>query len=310
MISLRRMAETGVVWSGVPRLAALARRGRTLVLAYHNVVPDALAPAGDRSLHLPESAFCRQLDMLIELCDVVPLASLLFDPPADARPRVVITFDDAYHGALTLAAGALRTRRLPATVFVPPAMLGQASFWWDAFAGPEGLPPTIRAEALGPLSGDDEQVRSWATQHGLAAQKLPDWLRPGTESELKAWVEAGLGIGAHSWRHANLTRIPSSEIVEELNRPLEWLRERFGSLVWPWLTYPYGLATTEIADLARRAGYQGGLLVAGGWIPRPLTTPFLLPRVNVPAGLSPNGFRLRLAGLFRGAVADSQQLVQ
>jgi peptidoglycan/xylan/chitin deacetylase (PgdA/CDA1 family) len=257
---------------------------------------------------LPESVFERQLDILAELCDVVPLASLLVDPATDARRRVIITFDDAYRGALTLAAAALRARGLPATVFVPPATLGRVSFWWDAFAGQEGLPLPLRAQALGPLSGDDQQIRTWAAQQGLAAIEPPEWLRPGTESELRAWASGpGLTVAAHTWRHANLTRLPSSEMVEELNRPLVWLRERFASAVEPWLTYPYGLATKDTADLVCKAGYQGALLVAGGWLPRPVPNAFLLPRLNVPAGLSTNGFRLRLAGLFRQPVAEPQQ---
>jgi peptidoglycan/xylan/chitin deacetylase (PgdA/CDA1 family) len=309
MISLRRIAETGIIWSGVPRLAALSRRGRTLVLAYHNIVPDGAPPSGDRSLHLAESAFGRQLDTLADLCDVVRLASLLAQPAADARPRVIITFDDAYHGALTLGRGALQKRDLPATVFVPPAMLGRASFWWDAYAGAEGLPMSLRAQAIGALSGDDQQVRAWAAQQGLAELEVSGWLRPGNESELRAWAATReLTVAPHTWRHANLTRLPPSEALEELERPLGWLRERFSSALEPWITYPYGLATVETAALARQAGYKGGLLVEGGWGSRPVVDPFLLPRLNVPSGISIEGFRLRLAGLFRSAVAIPQQV--
>jgi peptidoglycan/xylan/chitin deacetylase (PgdA/CDA1 family) len=308
MVSLRELAEAGAIWSGAPRLAARTRRGRTLILAYHNVVPDAWPVQGDRSLHMPESAFGRQLDRLIELADVVPLSYVLVDPPPSSRPRVIITFDDGYHGALTLAAAALRERGLPATMFVPPALLGRPSFWWDAFAGPEGVDPAFRTQALEALRGDDDAVRAWAAERGTAAQAIPAWLRPGTEAELTAWVKSGFTVGSHSWRHANLARLVGAELVEELARPMVWLRERFAGAFEPWLTYPYGRATRDTAGGAREAGYRGALLVSGGWAPRPVEDPFVLPRLNVPSGVSMRGFELRLAGLSRRGVACLQQV--
>ncbi len=269
MKGIRGIAEASLIQSGLARLLAQTRRGRTLILAYHNVAPDALPAAGDRSLHVAETTFAAQLDLLAERCDVVPLSSVLADPPAGSRPRVAITFDDAYRGALTLGGAALRARGLPATMFVPPALLGRPSFWWDAYAGPDGLAPGFRTQALGPLRGDDDAVRAWATGQGLGAQLQSPWLQPGTETELQAWVDSGLTVAAHTWRHANLTCLSEAEVVEELNRPQKWLRERFGNAAEPWLTYPYGLATPAVAALARTAGYSGALLVSGGWARRP-----------------------------------------
>jgi peptidoglycan/xylan/chitin deacetylase (PgdA/CDA1 family) len=288
-------------------LTARGRRGRTLILAYHNIIPDSSPPLGDRSLHLRQAAFDRQLDVLVEHCDVVALSSVLVDPPESGRPRVVITFDDAYHGALTLGAAALRSRGLPATVFVPPGMLGRDSFWWDAFAEPDGLSAAFRAEALGSCQGDDEQVRAWALRQGFSSHQLPAWFRPGTESALQDWVASGLRVASHSWRHANLTGLATADVVNEVNRPLEWLCDHFGNAVESWLTYPYGFATAATLERVREAGYDGALLVGGGWVPRPLTDRWAVPRLNIGAGMSIRGFYLRISGVFQSAVAAMQQ---
>ena len=98
--ALKHLAERALVRSGVERFARRTRRGRTLVLAYHNVLPNGEAVSGDKDLHLPQKEFSLQLDALAETHDVVPIDSIGRASPLSARPRVVITFDDAYMGAL------------------------------------------------------------------------------------------------------------------------------------------------------------------------------------------------------------------
>ena len=166
MPSARRLVEASLIWCGVDRWAARSRRGRCLVLAYHNIVPDDAAVVGDRSLHLPRHRFAQQLDALVESCDVIPLTAVLSERSPDARPAVAITFDDAYQGALTLGARELRARRLPATMFVAPGLLGGHTFWWDALAGPDGLSAALRDHVLVALRGDGDATRAWAVRSG------------------------------------------------------------------------------------------------------------------------------------------------
>jgi hypothetical protein len=78
---------------------------------------------------------------------------------------------------------------------------------------------------------------------------------------------------------------------------MTWLRERFASFI-PWLTYPYGLYSPAAQAAADKAGFTGALRVDGGWLrshaPR---AAFALPRMNIPAGVSINGFRMRIDGI-------------
>jgi peptidoglycan/xylan/chitin deacetylase (PgdA/CDA1 family) len=309
VISARSVAEAGLVWTGISRLAGRGRRGHALVLAYHNIIPDDVSDAGDRSLHLRHSVFARQLDLLADLCDVVPLPSVLIEPPVDARPRIAITFDDAYHGALTLGASELRARRMPATVFVPPGLLGTDAFWWDAVAGPEGLSAARREHAMVELRGDGDAVRAWAAADGGRVHSVPHWLRPGVEAEVREWVQdEAMTVGAHTWRHPNLSRLSPEDAADELVRSRRWLSEHIPRGIVPWLTYPYGLATPAVTAAAAAAGYDAALAATGGWIGRPAGDRYWLPRMNVPSGLSLYGFRLRLAGMLGSVVAPTQHI--
>jgi peptidoglycan/xylan/chitin deacetylase (PgdA/CDA1 family) len=292
---LRRAVEQilGPAGRGLLRTPAVA--GRALILAYHNVVPDEAPRAGDSPLHLPVSAFARQLDLLAASCDVVPLQRMFAYPPGH-RLTVAITFDDAYRGALTLGAAELARRSLPATVFVPTGMLDDRTFWWDDLArGESGLPPALRERALVELQGKDAAIRAAA---GAPVSMLPTYMRTATLAELGRTVTMfGFTLGAHTWGHPNLAALPPEELGPELERPLPWLREHFPMATIPWIAYPYGLATPSVHAAAAAAGYAGGLRVEGGWFRPDQISAFAVPRLNVPSGVTLNGFALRLAGL-------------
>ncbi|MEZ4586468.1 MAG: polysaccharide deacetylase family protein [Gemmatimonadales bacterium] len=269
--------------------------GRVLVLAYHNLVPDEDPAGGDRSLHLPLSSFVWQLEHLRRTVDVVPLTEAL-TPSHSARPRAVITFDDAYRGATLLGSAALADAGLPATYFVAPELLGGTP-WWDRFAPEDGeWSAELRERLLRERAGRDREVAAWATEAGIATGSLGDWHRIANEEELaRAASRPGMTVGSHSWGHPNLCALAPDELRDELARPAEWLDARFPTTV-PWLAYPYGLVTPEVARAVAAQGFAGALRVDGGWWPRALDEPFDLPRWNVPAGISRAGFRLRLAG--------------
>jgi peptidoglycan/xylan/chitin deacetylase (PgdA/CDA1 family) len=299
---VKAFLESGLVASGVARLARRRFQGRTLILAYHNIVPAGLSPVGESSLHLPEEVFTAQLDALLRTHDVVPLSSILGHRPLPARrPRVVITFDDAYRGAVTAGIRALARRGLPATVFVCPGFVGsrENTFWWDSLCrhGSAGLSEGDRHEALTTHQGDDTAVRRWALSSGYGTQPVPWYASVASEKDLEAAVRsAGITLGSHSWSHRNLAALDAQRLADELARPLQWLRARFHP-VEEVLAYPYGLASPAVERATAAAGYRAGLRISGGWIRDHAPTPYATPRLNVPAGLSPNGFALRVSGI-------------
>ncbi|MFN2564897.1 MAG: polysaccharide deacetylase family protein [Gemmatimonadaceae bacterium] len=286
--------------SGITALARRRRRADVLILAYHNVVPDDTASCGDEPLHLSRSRFAAQLDLLAETHDVVPLADALTGRAGRRdRPRAVITFDDAYRGALTLGAAELALRRMPATVFVAPAFVGGAAFWWDRVV----LPPpgeersAFRTRALEECAGRDAAVRELALQCGFTEREVPSYARCASEWELTESGSSGtFTLGSHSWSHPNLAAVSGSVVREELARPLVWLRGRFMGVL-PVLAYPYGRFSDATVAAARAAGYSAALRNDGGWLRRGQTDALRTPRVDIPSGLSSAGFALRAAGL-------------
>ena len=302
---MKRASEILLARSGIAALARRWRGAQAVVLAYHNVLPDRAAAVGDGSLHLPRRAFAAQLDQLRRTHDVVPLDAVL-DPSASRRnrPRAALTFDDAYRGAITIGLAEVVARGMPATVFVAPQFVGGGTFWWDALADPPGgeVQPAVRAQAVEALAGDDGAVRAWARATGLRVAEVPAWARVAAEEELQAVGRLpGITFGAHSWGHPNLTRVTAARLQDELRRPLQWLRDRFTPVI-DWLAYPYGCWSPEVEEAAGAAGYRAAVRVDGGWLPRaaprvPAAARFHLPRLNVPAGVSAEGFVLRCAGL-------------
>jgi peptidoglycan/xylan/chitin deacetylase (PgdA/CDA1 family) len=292
---IRGTVEHLVVGSGMAALASRSRRNRTLVLAYHNVVPDGEGVPGDRSLHLSLGDFRRQLDLVQRHGEVIPLEEA-WGPAANDVPRFVLTFDDAYRGTILVALPELAARGLSATIFVPPGLLGGEAFWWDAVPVSGWENPTPMEE----LRGEADRVRRWALEQGMELRSIPHMQLPCTVEELReATTQRGIRLGCHTWDHPNLERLSAGEIRDQMSRNLTWLEES-GLPTVPWVAYPYGKTSGTVRQVVRELGLSGGLRVDGGWLPLEPGDPFDVPRINVPAGISTRGFRILLSGLRPG----------
>jgi peptidoglycan/xylan/chitin deacetylase (PgdA/CDA1 family) len=301
-VSLKRVTERALVGGGIAHLSRLLRSPGTVILTYHNIIPDGEPRFGDAALHLPLRVFARQLDLLERSHELVPLQAILEAADAGtARPRAVITFDDAYRGAVTAAVDELARRGLPATIFVAPAFVGAHSFWWDTLGGAGGRTvESIRDHALHELKGDDRAVREWARSSGFSRRAVPEHARPASENELRdAARHAGIALASHTWSHRNLTRLAETEVDAELQTSLSWLRARFDDVV-AWLAYPYGAADPAVQERVAAAGYDGAVLGSGGWLlPERLRNRYAIRRMNVSSEFSLDGFTLRTSGLVR-----------
>lgn len=293
--ALKSTAELVLARGGAARIARSLRRRQAVVLTYHNIRPDGASSAGDASLHLPRRAFIEQVEALRSTHEIVPLDALL-EPVSDsrARPRAAITFDDTYRGAVTIGVDELQKRGIPATMFVAPGCLGDQTFWWDRLAVPSlgEIEPAVRHRALHQLAGQGHRIEAPAI--GMPGSDM----RSATESEIHEALarHPGLSVGSHSWSHPNLAALGAAELSEELDRPLAWLRQRFARAT-PWVSYPYGCFSDTVRAAAERAGYRGGVTLASGWVGPDAVDPFAIPRLNVPAGLSLDGFVARIAGV-------------
>jgi len=298
----KSLVERLLLHAGPAALSRRAHRGRKLVLAYHNIVPAGERVVGDESLHLQQRRFAEQLDLILESgARVIPLDALM-DRSSESEDEsfvsVSITFDDAYHGAVKTGVEELVRRDLPATIFVIPDLVGDQTFWWDAL----GSSNMAREAALRVDHGRNEGVFAWARGWGLPITTMPQHARSATLAELREAANYdGITLASHTWSHPNLTSLTEDECRLEFGRATDWLRCHFGYSPG-WLSYPYGLHGATAERAASASGYHGAFAVEGGWLPRMAweLDAFRLPRLNIPAGISRDGFSLRLAGLLSG----------
>jgi peptidoglycan/xylan/chitin deacetylase (PgdA/CDA1 family) len=253
---------------GVDRLARriAGARGRGVALLWHRIRPEG--PHQEETVRaVSVDDLARQLDLLSELGDVVPLASL-DKVVRGRRPRFALTFDDDDPGHAEHTLPLLVSRDLPATFFLSGRWRGAAGpYWWEvlearvrdrgaaAVAAEYGFPPTTDAAALArALTGTshaedlaDEAARTpWRTMNAVQAASL---------------VAAGMEIGFHTLDHPSLPTLHDAalhsavvsgrvELAEELGTPLD----RFA--------YPHGHADDRVAAAVRAGGYVSGWTTA------------------------------------------------
>lgn len=278
-------------------------RESAVVLSYHNVVPDGADLEIGSPRHVPRGVFGAQLDALMRTFDVVPLEEIVAGggQTARTRPRAAITFNGCYSGAMTTGLAEVRSRGLPATVFVSPSMLGGRAFWWDAVDRGDS-DSDFETCAVERANGDGAMVRALAAHAGLSLRRVPAYARSATEEELHRAAELdGISIGTHGLSHVDLTRLDPDALCRELRHALQWIERRVSRAV-AYLALPYGRSSPLVAAMARQLGYRAGLLSSGGCIrdcsKRAAEGWFLMPRVEMQSHASLTTLTPRAVGFF------------
>lgn len=294
--SASRIVYGTMVAARLPRLWRQLRPG-AVVFCFHNVVANNEARGGDASLHMGLSDFEIIIDWIRSTYDVVPLGDLVarVREGASVRGLAALTFDDAYRGVLRHAVPVLCRAKLPATLFVVSVAPRRPEFfWWDRLAARGKLTEERRATCLARHRGLGEAIlRSLPGEDEVP--ELPESLLPASWEEIRAGLGGNLTIGSHTARHPNLTALGVDDVRHELVGSRREIREQTG---WDsaLICYPYGLHDEVVLREARHAGYIGGVTLRGGVV-RAGEDPLALPRVNVPAGISPETLECWAAGL-------------
>lgn len=268
-------------------LAAAWRRLRpaATVFCYHNVVPDELENRiGDGALHLGAGRFGAHMDWIASAFRVVSLEEIA-GRVRGGKPvhgLAAISFDDGYAGVFRHALPLLRTRNLPSTVFVVSGAARRPQpFWWDRLGLEGQLDEVTRLRCRDELTGRGEAVAlAFPPRTGMA---VLDVLLPASIAEITRLVGDHLTIGSHTRTHANLTRLPASELAGELAGSRADLGADLGREP-DLVSYPYGCTSEAVRAAARSAGYQAGIALSYGRVST-RTDSFDVIRVNVPAGL-------------------------
>ena len=198
-----------------------------LVLCYHKV---------DRRLELGVTRisprrFARQVERLASRgWRAITIRELLATARGEreAAPReVAITFDDGYRALREHAFPVLAALGWPATCSVITDYAGRLNRWDVAYGG-----------------------RRFAH---LA------W------RDMRRWEGRGITFVSHTATHPRLSWCDDATVSRELARSRAMLRGALGGDGYRIVSYPFGVAGLRERRLAREAGYDSGLALAGRW---------------------------------------------
>ena len=305
---LRSFVSRSLVTSGLTRLGRRWRDHRgSLILYGHRVSDD-----NEGFLEgLPPHWFREQLAYLTRHYEVIPLSTLVacIEEGRPPPPRsVALTFDDGFRDNVEAALPVLEAFNVTATVFLVTGSLSDGQLPWSqrlGFLFQRTEVAEVQHDLLGPLPIPlaDEAQRRRAYQHVKSALvPLPYGPRDavieqfghrlGVEAPLNrmmTWqhareaLAAGHEMGAHTYSHALLARVPPSEARWEMERSRLDLQEHLG-LRHPSFCFPAGSNTPELRKLAYELGFRSAFAPSRG---RRLNRPgdvnaFSLVRVGMP----------------------------
>ena len=197
-----------------------------LVLCYHAV--SDVWPAG---FAVPAHQIEQQVAGLLGRGYVgTTFSSAVLDPPA--QRTLAITFDDAYRSVFAEARPVLESLGVPATVFVPTALVAT------------------------------EKPMQWpGTDHWLGSDHESE-LTPMSWDELGELHESGWEIGSHTRTHPHLPTLGPEAMRDELAGSRSDLAARIGASCQS-IAYPYGDWDEKVVDASRSAGFTAGGALAG-----------------------------------------------
>lgn len=306
--------------SGLIALAEACARG-VPILAYHGVTEKPDGVLGNlRRLHVPRAQFEEHMGLLAGRWRPIPLSTLAASLQSrETLPRrsVVVTVDDGYRNALTVALPILQRHGVPATVFV--LTRPQRRLWIDRLEaavansaarelGWNGQTftlstPAERREAIRALLPRFELMRDTREADLARLRRLlgdPEEVSDD-DRDLLTWAEvralgcAGLEIGSHADLHEPLTERGLDEARSALRLSYAALEGELGPGRYS-LSYPFGAWNAPLATAAREAGFVSAVTGDPG-LNRGGTDPFALRRFLVGADDDRSRLRSALSGL-------------
>ena len=195
---------------------------RTMVLAYHAVSPYPNALSVDAPMLAAQVQALLRRGMRPVTC-----ADLL---SGEAGSDVfAVTFDDGYRSVYDRARPVLAELGVCATVFLPTALIGQASpASWPGLT-PDPMPP------------EELCTMSW--------------------EQVQELVGLGWEVGSHGVRHLKLPTLDDTQLAAELTDSRRECEDRTGEPCRT-LAYPFGEADTRVIQATADAGYSGAVTMA------------------------------------------------
>jgi peptidoglycan/xylan/chitin deacetylase (PgdA/CDA1 family) len=262
----------------------LVRAPGVIVMMYHRI------NGADRSLTgLPVESFAAQMRWLRDNCDPIHPDELVARARRarrgrEARPAVLITFDDGYRDYHDRAYPVLKALGIPAVVFLATSFVdggGYGLLWTEQLQW--AAQSTTRARVRLPWSGETIILDGQESRAAMGAKArqhlkgLPDGERraameallaelgdpPARGREMLTWdeVRATMDLtvyGGHSHTHPILSRLDRAEAEREIRTCRERIVDETGRAP-RYFAYPNGKPsdfTPETQELLRRHGFE------------------------------------------------------
>lgn len=326
MWSKRGLAARALEHTGLGSLLRQVGAWRgLLVLCYHRIA-DRPEEVLDRGVWSATTAVLEeQIRVLKRVCDVIAPDDLPTALERRAGRLALLTFDDGYRDAYTMAFPVLRAQGVRALFFLITGVLDEPrAMCWDEIAwmvrrsaktrvppGPDVPEPVVfdepeRERAIASLMrcrrGEPSrgceiylEYLAGATGSGrIPREQCADlWLTWDQVREMRA---AGMAFGGHTHQHLMLCNLSPAHCREELSACAATLQRELGE---PMTTFSYPFGTPEGCGSTARAcltevGVRYAFSQCGGYLPAGRCDPLDIPRMAVERWMGPVRFRASL----------------
>jgi peptidoglycan/xylan/chitin deacetylase (PgdA/CDA1 family) len=269
----------------------LRRRGAVIVLTFHRILNDA---EFHHTSSLPGIVVRRrtfeELAAYVAGRDEAVDFERAISAPA-GKMRVMFTFDDGWKDNYTNALPILRSRKIPATVFVCPGLVGRSMpFWPELVASLLGKasPPVTRIEierlieTLKTYTSDRREqyiARLYELHAPVDGRDAYDGDRTVSWDDIRQMDAAGVAFGCHTHTHQILTQVSAQtarQEIRESKQAMEGALRRQCNL----FAYPNGSASAETRRFLTQEGFTAAFTTQrAAWTGG--SDRMAIPRVNV-----------------------------
>jgi len=275
---------------GSLKLARFLSRNHPKILMYHRITdkPDGEGVSADQ--------FRNHLKIIQKDFRPMTLRDLLTADEHGNVPKnaIVITFDDGYSDFADVAFPILKSEGVPATLFITAGFVnGDIWLWPDKIKYLVSVCSQEDLTRIGSLTQntvvgvdkkknwnsicdycitlDNKKIENFINDMAVATgvqfpKEPPDIYKAVSWSKLREFVEFGLDIGNHSLTHPILTKLDEYELIEEINKSRELIKNNL-SIDPSVFCYPNGKVSDfddSVKSKLELLGYKYGVVAFPG----------------------------------------------
>lgn len=270
------------------RNCALPRYNRYMfIVNYHNIVKDEDYDQYDKGIFTrkAKSAFEKEVESLSKNFEFVSLKQLVESlKKGQVIPKALaFTFDDGYQGVYKFALPVLEAYGTVGSIFVISQYPSQTvCFDFDKLEIAFRISGKGAMDDLRPIKQKikkmtnalvKEHISRLLVNLGVTEDSINHYAlthpkyKPLSWQELNNASQQGHIIGSHTRTHPSLTRISTTEVIDEVYGSLATIKKNVPGLVWTPFAYPYGTPediSESLTVLLKKSGYSCALTMLPG----------------------------------------------